>query len=78
MRYILEKRNPNPLKIEGEGVKKGSSFFSKIFLSKLTEKPAPAEHFSLPLHSMFQQKCFSGQGEGFLSAVLRKNVADLC
>ena len=26
--------------------------------------------------SMFQQKCFSGQGEGFLSAVLRKNVAD--
>ena len=27
--------------------------------------------------SMFQQKCFSGQGEGFLSAVLRKNVADL-
>ena len=27
--------------------------------------------------SMFQQKCFSGQGEGFLSAVLGKNVADL-
>ena len=62
--------------------KKRKSFADFLFLLhtflKLNREASSCRAFSFTYCiSMFQQKCFSGQGEGFLSAVLGKNVADL-
>lgn len=54
-----------------------ADFLFYTYVSKLTEKPAPAEHSLLPLHFHVPAEMLQRPGEGFLSAVLRKNVADL-